>query len=69
MSQVVGEVCGRASVIVLLTVVFFSVLSISGRSISMYLMSSIMTRIHIFMKERKKPPQALHAWLIMLKAW
>ena len=21
------------------------------------------------MKERKKPPQALHAWLIMLKAW
>jgi MarR family 2-MHQ and catechol resistance regulon transcriptional repressor len=28
-----------------------------------------MTRIHIFVKERKKPPQALHAWLIMLKAW
>lgn len=25
--------------------------------------------IHIFMEERKEPPQALHAWLIMLKAW
>ncbi len=28
-----------------------------------------MRRIHIFMEERKKPPEALHAWLIMLKAW
>src|SRR6201981_542775 len=26
-------------------------------------------RIHIFMEERKRPPEALHAWLIMLKAW
>jgi len=26
-------------------------------------------RIHISMEERKKPPEALHAWLIMLKAW
>ena len=25
--------------------------------------------IHIFMETRKKPPEALHAWLIMLKAW
>ena len=25
--------------------------------------------IHIFMEDRKKPPEALHAWLIMLKAW
>jgi MarR family transcriptional regulator, 2-MHQ and catechol-resistance regulon repressor len=24
---------------------------------------------HTFMGERKKPPEALHAWLIMLKAW
>src|SRR3984957_4282309 len=24
---------------------------------------------HIFMGERKKRPEALHAWLIMLKAW
>jgi MarR family 2-MHQ and catechol resistance regulon transcriptional repressor len=28
-----------------------------------------MLRIHIFMEERKRPPEALHAWLIMLKAW
>src|ERR1700739_2746394 len=26
-------------------------------------------RIHIFMEDRKRPPEALHAWLIMLKAW
>jgi MarR family 2-MHQ and catechol resistance regulon transcriptional repressor len=25
--------------------------------------------IQVFMKERKKPVEALHAWLIMLKAW
>ena len=25
--------------------------------------------IHIFMETRKKPPEALHVWLIMLKAW
>jgi MarR family 2-MHQ and catechol resistance regulon transcriptional repressor len=28
-----------------------------------------MARIHIFMEERKRPPDALHAWLILLKAW
>jgi MarR family 2-MHQ and catechol resistance regulon transcriptional repressor len=28
-----------------------------------------MGKIHIFMEERKKRPEALHAWLIMLKAW
>jgi MarR family transcriptional regulator, 2-MHQ and catechol-resistance regulon repressor len=28
-----------------------------------------MVKIHIFMEERKKRPEALHAWLIMLKAW
>jgi MarR family transcriptional regulator, 2-MHQ and catechol-resistance regulon repressor len=28
-----------------------------------------MRKIHIFMEERKKPPEALHAWLVMLKAW
>ena len=25
--------------------------------------------IHILMEKRKKPPEALHAWLILLKAW
>ena len=33
------------------------------------MISSIIPTIHIFMEERKKPPEALHAWLIMLKAW
>jgi len=28
-----------------------------------------MSKIHIFMEERKKSPEGLHAWLIMLKAW
>jgi MarR family transcriptional regulator, 2-MHQ and catechol-resistance regulon repressor len=28
-----------------------------------------MPKIHIFVEERKKPREALHAWLIMLKAW
>lgn len=28
-----------------------------------------MTAIHIFMEARKRPPEALHAWLILLKAW
>jgi MarR family transcriptional regulator, 2-MHQ and catechol-resistance regulon repressor len=33
------------------------------------MISSILSKIHIFMEERQKPPMALHAWLIMLKAW
>ena len=33
------------------------------------MISSIMEKIHFLMEERKKPPEALHAWLIMLKAW
>jgi MarR family transcriptional regulator, 2-MHQ and catechol-resistance regulon repressor len=32
------------------------------------MMSSIMGRIHILMENRKRPLEALHAWLIMLKA-
>jgi MarR family transcriptional regulator, 2-MHQ and catechol-resistance regulon repressor len=28
-----------------------------------------MAWIHILMENRKRPPEALHAWLIMLKAW
>jgi MarR family transcriptional regulator, 2-MHQ and catechol-resistance regulon repressor len=28
-----------------------------------------MSRIHILMENRKRPLEALHAWLIMLKAW
>jgi MarR family 2-MHQ and catechol resistance regulon transcriptional repressor len=28
-----------------------------------------MARIHILMENPKRPPEALHSWLIMLKAW
>jgi MarR family 2-MHQ and catechol resistance regulon transcriptional repressor len=28
-----------------------------------------MARIHILMRHSKSPPEALHAWLIMLKTW
>src|SRR6201987_5242314 len=31
-------------------------------------MSSIMTRIHTFMENRKRPTEAIHTWLIMLKS-
>jgi MarR family transcriptional regulator, 2-MHQ and catechol-resistance regulon repressor len=31
-------------------------------------MASIISSIHIFMDNRQKPPKAIHAWLIMLKA-
>jgi len=68
MFQVVVEVCGRAAMVVLLMVGFFLYYR-SVVSISIYMISSILTGIHIFMKERQKPQQALHAWLIMLKAW
>jgi MarR family 2-MHQ and catechol resistance regulon transcriptional repressor len=49
--------------------IFTFISSISLISTSIHLMSSIITGIHIFMKERQKPPEALHSWLIMLKAW
>src|ERR1700751_1153630 len=32
------------------------------------MMSSILTEIHIFMENRKRPQEAIHTWLIMLKA-
>src|SRR6266850_4877230 len=35
---------------------------------SIYMMSSIMAGIHIFMENRKRPREAIHTWLIMLKA-
>jgi MarR family transcriptional regulator, 2-MHQ and catechol-resistance regulon repressor len=33
------------------------------------MMSSIITGFTLFMEKREKPSEALHAWLIMLKAW
>jgi MarR family transcriptional regulator, 2-MHQ and catechol-resistance regulon repressor len=32
------------------------------------MMSSILTEIHIFMENRKRPPEAIHTWLIIMKA-
>jgi MarR family 2-MHQ and catechol resistance regulon transcriptional repressor len=43
--------------------------SISFVLISIYLISSIIQKIHIVMEDRKRPPEAVHAWLIMLRAW
>src|SRR5215472_14420146 len=38
-------------------------------STSIYMMATIMTEIQILMAQRKKDPEATHAWLVMLKAW
>src|SRR5579863_9533165 len=59
---------GTAAVVVLIKPPLF-LRDISFVSTSIYLISSIMTRIHTFMEDRKKPSEALHSWLIMLKAW
>src|SRR6201988_3301913 len=68
MFQVVVVVCGRASVAVF-------VIAASSFSIAIIYIDIDISdveynhRIHIFMEERKRPPEALHTWLIMLKAW
>src|SRR5580704_2202422 len=67
MFQVVVAVCGRVAVVVSLMVPPF-IPSVSFVSTSIYMISSIMSKIHIFVEESKKPPEALHAWLVMLKA-
>src|SRR5882762_4403156 len=67
MFQVVVVVCGRAGVAVFVMKPP-CLTSTSYVSISIYMMSSIMTAIHTFMENRKRPPKAIHAWLIMLKA-
>ena len=33
------------------------------------MMATIIGAIQIFMEERKRSPETIHAWLIMLKAW
>ena len=68
MFQVVVVVCGRASVAVF-------VIAASSFSIAIIYIDIDISdveyneAIHIFMEDRKRPPEALHAWLIMLKAW
>lgn len=67
MFQVVVEVCTGAAVLAIgsLLIYFIDLVHID---IDIYDVE-YNHRIHIFMDERKGPPEALHAWLIMLKAW
>ena len=66
MFQVVVEVCTGAAVLAIdsLLIYFIDLVHID---IDIYDVEY--NHIHIFMEERKRPPEALHAWLIMLKAW
>jgi len=67
MFQVVVEVCTGAAVLAIgsLLIYFIDLVHID---IDIYDVE-YNHRIHIFMEERKRPPEALHTWLIMLKAW
>src|SRR6202167_3295389 len=67
MFQVVVEVCGRTVVVLLMVA---SICSVDIRNIDIDTSDiEYNGRDSLFMEERKKPPEALHAWLIMLKAW
>jgi MarR family 2-MHQ and catechol resistance regulon transcriptional repressor len=68
MFQVVVEVCIGAAVLAMIASLYIHFIDISPIDINT---SDVEYnyRIHIFMKERQKPPEALHTWLIMLKAW
>jgi MarR family transcriptional regulator, 2-MHQ and catechol-resistance regulon repressor len=75
MFQVVVEVCGAATVVFVMVVIPFS--AGGSKIIHRYnvyryryiSMTTIITGIQIFMAEQRKAPEAIHAWLIMLKAW
>src|ERR1700686_4863166 len=68
MFQVVVVVCGRTGVAVLAMAASFFSIGFVYIAIDIYAVE-YNVRIHIFMEDRKKPPEALRAWLIMLKAW
>ena len=68
MFQVVVVVRGRTGVAVLAMAVSFFNIDYVYIDIDIYDVE-YNYRIHIFMEERKRPPEALHTWLIMLKAW
>jgi MarR family 2-MHQ and catechol resistance regulon transcriptional repressor len=67
MFQVVVEVCTGAAVLAIGCLLIYSIdlvhidIDISDVEYN--------HRIHFFMEERKRSPEALHTWLIMLKAW
>ena len=67
MFQVVVEVCTGAAVLatgsLLIYFIDFSHIDIDISDVEYN------RGIHIFMEERKRPPEALHAWLVMLRAW
>jgi len=68
MFQVVVAVCGRTGVAVF--VMAASLFKIDIISIDIDISDvEYNDGIHIFMEDRKRPPEALHAWLVMLKAW
>src|ERR1700722_19703684 len=72
--QVVVAVCGRAAAVVLLMgASFYRIdsirIDIDISDIEYNDKDSHFCRRAQIMEERKKPPEALHAWLIILKAW
>jgi MarR family transcriptional regulator, 2-MHQ and catechol-resistance regulon repressor len=66
MFQVVVEVCTGAAVLAMVASLFYFI-DVIHIDIDIYDVD-YNRGIQIFMEERKKPPEALHAWLIMLKA-
>jgi MarR family 2-MHQ and catechol resistance regulon transcriptional repressor len=71
MFQVVVVVCAGATVVVMVVISFVSRLRIHIDIIYLDVDISDVEYndgIHIFMENRKKPPEAIHTWLIMLKA-
>jgi MarR family 2-MHQ and catechol resistance regulon transcriptional repressor len=67
MFQVVVEVCPGAAMLVMVSLLIYFIASLCI-DIDIYDVE-YNRKIHIFMEERKSRPDALHAWLIMLKAW
>lgn len=66
MFHVVVEVCRAAALAMIASLIHF----IDIRHIDIDICDDEYNLgIHIFMEQRKKPSEALHAWLIMLKAW
>ena len=67
MFQVVVEVCTGAAVMAMVALLIYFI-DLTHIDIDIYDVE-YNDWIHIVMKERQKPPEALHTWLIMLKAW
>ena len=67
MFQVVVEVCTGAAVMAMVASLLYFI-DLTHIDIDIYDVE-YNHRIHIFMKEHQKPLEALHTWLIMLKAW